>query len=108
MSLLYLFGAITFEVMATLSLKLVSDGKGAKWYAPVFVGYAAAFVLLTCALSSGFPLGVAYGIWSAGGVAVTAVASRILFRESLNRVTVLGIALIAIGVLLVEASSSYS
>lgn len=107
MSLLYLLGAIASEVTATLSLKLASDGKGYKWYLPVILGYLAAFVMLTYTLKAGLPLGVAYGIWSAGGVAITAVASRLLFQETLNRMAVLGILLITVGVFMVEVSSAH-
>ena len=53
------------------------------------------------------PLGVAYGIWSAGGVAVTAIASRLLFGEPLTRTMVVGIALIMTGVLLVEIGGAH-
>ena len=105
MSLLYLLGAIASEVTATLSLKLASEGY--KWYLPVILGYLAAFVMLTYTLKAALPLGVAYGIWSAGGVAITAVASRLLFQETLNRMAVLGILLITVGVFMVEISSAH-
>ena len=55
----------------------------------------------------GLALGVAYGIWSAGGVAVTAIASRLLFGEPLTRTMVAGIAFIMAGVLLVELGSAH-
>jgi len=70
-------------------------------------GYLGAFALLTLALKEGLALGVAYGIWSAGGVAVTAIASRFLFGEPLTRTMVAGIALIMAGVLLVELGSAH-
>ena len=53
------------------------------------------------------PLGVAYGVWSAGGVAVTAIASRLFFNEPLTRTMMAGIALIMAGVLLVEIGSAH-
>ena len=68
MSGVYLVAAIASETTGTLSLKLASDGKGLRWYGVVMVGYLAAFAMLTLALTEGLPLGVAYGIWSAGGV----------------------------------------
>ena len=46
--------------------------------------------------------GVAYGIWAASGVALTAVASKALFKEPLTALMMGGIALIIAGVLLVE------
>ena len=107
MSGVYLVAAIASEVTGTLSLKLASDGRGLRWYAVVMGGYLAAFAMLTLALTEGLPLGVAYGIWSAGGVAVTAMASRLLFGEPLTRTMVAGIVLIMAGVLLVELGSPH-
>ena len=103
MSGIYLLAAIASEVTGTLSLKLASDGRGLRWYGVVITGYLAAFAML----KAGLPLGVAYGIWSAGGVAVTAIASRLLFGEPLTRTMVAGIALIMAGVLLVEIGSAH-
>ena len=107
MSGVYLVAAIASEVTGTLSLKLASDGRGLRWYGVVITGYLAAFAMLTLALTEGLPLGVAYGIWSAGGVAVTAIASRLLFSEPLTRTMVAGIVLIMAGVLLVELGSPH-
>ena len=107
MSGVYLVAAIASEVTGTLSLKLASDGRGLRWYAVVMGRYLAAFAMLTLALKEGLGLGVAYGIWSAGGVAVTAIASRLLFGEPLTRTMVAGIVLIMAGVLLVELGSAH-
>ena len=54
----------------------------------------------------GLALGVAYGIWAAAGVALTAVASRFLFAEPLTRRMLAGIGLIVVGVLLVELGAA--
>ena len=50
-------------------------------------------------------LGVAYGIWGALGVALTAVMSALIFDEALTALMGLGIALIIAGVLTVELGS---
>ena len=73
-----------------------------RWYAAVAVGYLVAFTCLSLVLAEGMALGVAYGIWSASGVALTALAGRVLFREPFTWVTAAGVALIAGGVLLIE------
>ena len=93
--------AIVSEVAATISLKLATDGKKG-YYVPVVAGYVVAFSLLAVALTLGLPIGVAYGIWAATGVALTAVLGRVLFREPLTRLMLGGIGLIIVGVLLVE------
>ena len=106
MSWLFLAGAILAEVAATLSLKVASTGR-ARWYAPVVGGYAATFVLLSLALDRGMALGVAYGIWAAVGVALTALLSRPLFDEPLTPTMALGIVLIIAGVLAIEVGASH-
>ncbi|WP_432537374.1 DMT family transporter [Kineococcus arenarius] len=98
---LFLALAVVCEVGATLALRAATRGRR-RWYGVVVTGYLAAFTSLSLTLSSGIGLGVAYGVWAAAGVALTAVFSRVLFGEALNRTTVLGICLIIAGVLLVE------
>ncbi|MFF3838661.1 DMT family transporter [Streptomyces sp. NPDC001930] len=77
------------------------------WFIVVVTGFLAAFVFLTLALDGGMALGVAYGIWAATGVALTAVASRILFREPLTKVMSAGIGLIIVGVLFIELGAAH-
>ncbi len=101
MAWLLLAIAIVTEVAATSSLKLATDGRK-RWYAVVAVGYVTAFSMLAGALSLGLPIGVAYGIWAATGVALTAILGRVLFRDPLTRTMLAGIALIIGGVLLIE------
>ncbi|MBO9047090.1 QacE family quaternary ammonium compound efflux SMR transporter [Curtobacterium flaccumfaciens pv. flaccumfaciens] len=93
--------AIATEVGATISLKRATDGKRV-WYVAVVAGYLIAFSLLAVALTLGLPIGVAYGIWAATGVALTAILGRVLFREPLTALMLGGIALIIVGVFLVE------
>ena len=58
-------------------------------------------------IALGLGIGVAYGIWAASGVALTAVASKFLFKEPFTWVMALGIALIIGGVLLVELGAAH-
>lgn len=106
MAWLYLAAAILTEVTATLSLKAAADGKKA-WYAVVVLGYLFAFAALPFALGEGLGIGVAYGIWAAAGVALTAIASRFLFKEPLTLIMGAGIALIAAGVLIIELGGAH-
>lgn len=93
--------AIVTEVFATMSLKVATDGRR-RWYVAVVAGYLVAFSLLAVALTMGLPIGVAYGVWAATGVALTAVLGRVLFKDPLTRTMLVGIGLIIVGVLLVE------
>jgi small multidrug resistance pump len=99
---LALAGAIVVEVFATLSLR-ASDGFRKKaWVVPIVLGYLLSFYLLWVSLGLGMPVGIAYGVWSACGVALVAVIARFLFDEPLTGVMGLGIALIIGGVLTIE------
>jgi len=101
MAWLFLSVSILTEVAGTLSLRMAARGRR-RWYAAVAVGYLVAFTCLSLVLAEGMALGVAYGIWSASGVALTALAGRVLFREPFTWVTAAGVALIAGGVRLIE------
>jgi small multidrug resistance pump len=101
-----LAGAILVEVIATLSLR-ASDGFRKKaWFVPVALGYLTSFYLLWLSLSWGMPVGIAYGIWTACGVALVAVLARFLFAEPLTLTMTLGIALIVAGVLTIEMAGA--
>jgi len=103
---LTLAAAIIVEVFATLSLR-ASDGFRKKaWMAPVIVGYLACFYLLWLSLSLGMPVGIAYGVWTACGVALVAVIARCVFAEPLTGVMVLGIGFIIAGVLTIETAGA--
>lgn len=98
--------AILFEVSATLCLRMAAGGSRLWWLA-IGLGYVLAFSMLSLTLAVGTPLGVAYGVWAAAGVALTAILSRVLFKEPLTRVMSLGIALIIGGVLLIELGAAH-
>ena len=77
------------------------------WWLGVAAGYAVAFSLLGVVLVEGMPLGVAYGIWAAAGVALTALISRVFFKEPLTWIMGAGLALIVGGVLLIETGAAH-
>lgn len=103
---LCLVAAIAFEVGATMSLRMAVT-TGRIWFVPVGAGYVLAFTALALALANGMPLGVAYGIWAAVGVAVIAILGRLVFKERFTWVMGVGVGLVAAGVLLVEVGSQH-
>ena len=103
---LTLAGAIVIEVLATLGMRASDGFRNRKWIAPVVIGYIASFALLSSTLSLGMPVGIAYGVWSACGVALVAMVARVLFAEPLTPLMVAGIALIIGGVLTIELTGS--
>lgn len=103
MTWLLLLLAIVSEVAATLSLKAAMTTPAL--YVIVVSGYLASFVFLTFVLKRGMGLGVAYGIWGAIGVALTAVLSAVVFGEAFTAMMGIGMVCIIGGVLLVEIGS---
>lgn len=96
--------AIGTEVSATLALRAFQDD--VIWLAVVIPGYTASFVLLALVLRVKMPIGVAYGIWSACGTALTAVLAAGLFGDPFTVAIIVGIGLIVAGVLLIEFGST--
>lgn len=97
--------AIALEVTATLSLRAAEGFTHPLWLIPVVLGYTGSLWLLSVVLDRGMPVGVAYGIWSAIGVVLTAVLGTVLFAEILGPVQIVGVGVIVLGVLLVELGS---
>lgn len=94
--------AIASEVTATLSLRASEGLRRKRWIPVIVVGYLAAFTLLGTILALGMPVGVAYGIWAAAGVALTAVLGRVIFKDHFSALMAAGVALIVVGVALIE------
>jgi small multidrug resistance pump len=94
--------AIVVEVFATLGLRASEGFRKKAWIAPVVLAYLASFYLLWLTLALGMPVGIAYGVWTACGVALVAVIARYLFGDPLTVRMLMGIALIIGGVLTIE------
>jgi multidrug transporter EmrE-like cation transporter len=97
--------AILFEIIATNALKL-SEGF-TKPLPSVFVilGYGVAFFMLSQALR-GIPLGVAYAIWSGVGTVGTALIGIWVWNQPISPQGWVGIALIVLGVIVLNMSGS--
>lgn len=101
---LYLFGAILSEVAGTTALRL-TDG----FHKPipsliVVVGYGASFFLLSQILKS-FPVGLAYAIWSGVGIVLIGIIGWKWFGQALDKPAIFGMALILIGILIINLFS---
>lgn len=89
--------AIGAEVVATLSLK-ASDGFSRLWPSvTVVVGYGIAFTLLAFALKT-LDVGPAYALWAGLGTVGAAIGGWLVFSERLSVLTLVGIAVVVVGV----------
>lgn len=97
-----LAGAIGLEIMATLSLRM-SDGFTKLWPSVVVVvGYGASFILLSLILRTGIAVGILYAIWSAIGIMFVTLLGMLLFDDKISRVSAIGMAIIILGVVMVQ------
>lgn len=103
LSYLLLILAILSEVVATSALK-ASDGMTRLWPASLVVaGYTVAFLLLAQTLKV-LPVGLAYAIWAGVGVVGVALVGVFFFGEVMTPTKVAGMALIIVGVVLVQTN----
>jgi len=101
---IFLLTAIISEVIATSALKS-SDGFSRLWPSVLVVlGYGIAFYCLALSLKV-IPMGVAYGIWSGIGIVLITLVGWLLFDQKLDLPALLGIALIASGVIVMNVFS---
>lgn len=107
MGYVFLAGAIVSEVIATISLRASDGFSKAPFIVLVVVGYITAFTLLGLCLGRGVPLGIAYGIWCAFGIALVAALSIPLFGETLTGVQVGGLILVIAGAAALELGAAH-
>ena len=98
---LLLSGAIVAEVAGTSALKASAGFTRLLPSTVVVLSYGLAFYLLSLTLRS-IPVGVAYAIWSGLGTVLIALVGWWWFGQRLNAATVIGMALIVAGVLVMN------
>lgn len=97
----FLVIAIALEVFSTSMLKL-SEGFTKLYPSLVFiVGMSASFYAVAQAMTF-IPLNVAYAIWSGLGTVLTALVSVLIWKETINIYSGIGIVLIVIGVVMLN------
>lgn len=98
------FFAVLSEVIATTALKLSEGFTKLTPSIVVVVGYGFSFYLLSLSLKV-LPIGIAYALWSGIGIILTVIAGVVLWKESMDWVRALGIALIMAGILIINLFS---
>lgn len=101
MSWFYLGLAIVAEVIATTALKATASFSKLWPSVITMVGYAVAFYFLSLTLRH-IPVGIAYAVWSGVGIVAISLIGWLWFAQRLNGAALLGIALIVIGVLILN------
>lgn len=106
MSLNYicLFFAILLEVTGTMLLPASQNFTKLVPTATLAACYLAAFYLLTFAIRT-IPVPIVYATWSGLGIFTIAIASMVIFKQTLSWPVCLGLFFIVIGVVLVNMFS---
>ena len=97
--------AIVAEVIGSASLRASEGFTRLLPSVLVAVGYAIAFYLMGQILKQ-LPLGVTYAVWSGVGTALTAVIGWTFFRDAFQWTALGGIALIILGVVVLNLGGS--
>jgi small multidrug resistance pump len=101
----YLALAIIFELLGTTAMK-ASDGLRKPLPAGLMFGsYILAFTSLAQSLRT-LDVSVAYAIWAGLGTVIIAVIGVVWFREAMTIGKIVGIALISVGVVVLNLSGT--
>lgn len=93
------------EVIGTAALKASEEFTQLIPSLIVIVGYASAFYFLTLTLRT-IPVGIAYAVWAGCGIVLICLVSWILYKQVLDAPAIIGIGLIAAGVVLINGFSN--
>ena len=103
-SYLYLAAAIVSEVIGTSALKASNEFTRPVPTMIMLAAFLSAFYFLTLTLRT-IPVGVAYAIWSGVGIVMISIIARVLFGQKLDPPAIIGMALIVVGVLVINLFS---
>lgn len=101
---LHLAIAIVAEVIATSALKAAAGFTRPLPSLVVVAGYGLAFYFLSLTLRV-IPMGVAYAVWSAVGIALVSLIGWLVYDQHLDGPALLGMALIVAGVAVIQLFS---
>ena len=104
---LYLSIAILAEVIATSSLKAAEGFTRLIPSLIVVFGYGTAFYFISLTLRT-MQVGTAYAIWSGVGTVIISIVAWLLYNQKLDAPSILGMALIISGVVIIKFLSPQS
>jgi small multidrug resistance pump len=105
MTYLYLALAIAAEVAGTSLLKATEEFTKLVPTAFLVIFYCVSFWLMTLALRD-LPLGVVYAVWSGLGIVLVAVVGAFVYKEIPDLASLIGMALIISGVVVMHLFST--
>ena len=101
---LFLFAAVICEVTGTMLLPVTQNFTKLIPSTILAVSYMSAFYLLTFVVNK-LPIAIVYATWSGLGIFSIAIFGYIFYKQTLNWQTILGLFVIIIGIIVVNAYS---
>ena len=101
----FLLSAILFETIGTTALKASEGFTRLGFTALSVLSYVTSFWLLAMVLKT-ISVGVAYALWSGAGICLIAGIGYLVFGQRLDLPAVAGIALIMLGILVINLFSN--
>ncbi len=98
--------AITAEVTGTALLKL-SDGLSRPGPTALLLAAYACAIALVARVVTVIPLGITYALWSGIGTIAVVAIGTLAYRQVLNMSQLIGIALIVVGVVIVNLGGEH-
>ena len=102
MSYIYLAAAILCEVIGTMLLPLSENFSKPLPSLALIIAYILAFYFLTFALQS-IPIAIVYATWSGLGVLLISILGYIIYDQTLQWQSIIGLFFIVIGVIFVNS-----
>tara|TARA_Y100000591_G_C21629530_1_gene592038 strand:+ start:410 stop:727 length:318 start_codon:yes stop_codon:yes gene_type:complete len=99
---IFLIGAIFFEVAGTMLLPVSQNFTKLLPTVALSIFYLCAFYLLTFVVNK-LPIAIVYASWSGLGIFTISILGYVIFNQSLSWQSIIGLFLIVVGVILVNA-----
>ena len=107
MSYIYLFSAIIFEVIGTMLLPISKNFTKPLISILLVIAYMLSFYFLTFALKE-IPIAVAYSTWAGVGIFLIALFGYLIYGQSLQWQSLIGLFFISLGVAIVNTFKNES
>lgn len=99
---LLLVGSVLAQVLGVAATRASAGLHRPGWVVVAFASVSVSVGLMAQAISRGLSLAIGYGIWSGAGIALATVSGVVVFGDRLGWLQVLGLVVVAAGVLLVH------
>lgn len=102
----WLLAAVLLQWVQVVAIRASHGLRSPGWAALTFVAMIASVGCVSVALSLGLTLALAYGIWTGAGVSLAAITGAVVFGDTLDRRQTFGLALVLVGVALLQLSEA--